>query len=151
MKYLTWWILAAVIAAYGLVVSVVPFEGPVAVTIHFCRLAATTASWIIYIQIIPLMFQEIPAPRRDYLLASINFFLLSLIAFSHLNAAGRLFGVDTSVFTSYIAGLFSIFAIIAAVLALKAPDTGGIRPKVIAVIIAIIWTGGFAFFDPVFR
>lgn len=151
MKHLTWLVLAGVIIVYLLIVSVFDFPGPVALSIHFVRITATIAASLIYFQMLPTMFREVPTPRRDYLFASINFFLLSLISFSIWNEAGRIFGVDTSVFTSLVAGLFSIFAIIAAVFAIIAPDTGGNRPKIIAAAIGAILSVGLVFVAPLFR
>lgn len=151
MRYLTWYVLAGVVIAYACVVSFVEFAGPVALVIHFVRITATVAAAIIYIQVLPTMFQEVPPPRRDYLFAAINFFLISLVCFSFWNEAGRIFKVDTSVFTSYIAGGFSIFAIIAAVFAMIAPDTGGNQPKILAVVIGAIMSAGLVFVAPLFR
>lgn len=151
MKFLTWYILIAVVVIYAGVVSIFTFAGMVALSIHFTRIAVTVAGLIIFIRMMPTLFREVPAPRRDYLIGSINFFLISLVSFSFWNEAGRIFGVDTSVFTSYVAGAFSIFAIVASVLALIAADTDGPKPKIIAVVIALVVAVALVFVAPQFR
>lgn len=151
MKYLTWYILLAVSFIYVVVVSVFPFAGPIALSIHFVRIAASVAGWIIFMRLMPTLFHEVPSPRRDYLIASINFFLTSLLHFSFLNEANRLFGVDNNVFTGYLAGAGSMYAITACVLALIAADTDGPKPKYIAVGIACVVAVALVFVAPQFR
>lgn len=151
MKFLTWYILIAVIVVFVSIVSVFPFAGPIAYGIHFIRIAASVAALFIFMRMMPTLFHEVPAPRRDYLIAAINFFLLSLVCFSFWNEAGRIFKVDTSVFTSYVAGAFSVFAIIASILALIAADTDGPRPKIIAVVVALAVAVALVFIAPQFR
>lgn len=151
MKFLTWYILMATVIIYVSLVSVFPFAGPIATTVHFTRTFASVAGLIIFMRMMPTLFHEVPAPRRDYLIASINFFLLSLVHFSFLNEAGLVFGVDRSIFTSYIAGAGSVYAIIACILALIAADTGGPKPKIIAVGIALVVAVGFVISATWFR
>lgn len=151
MKYLTWYILIAVIVLYVSVVSVFPFSGPIAFSIHFIRIAASIGALFIFMRMMLTLFHEVPAPRRDYLIASINFFVLSLVHFSFWNEAGRIFKVDTSIFTSSIAGVGSVFAIIACILALIAADTDGPKPKKIAIAIAIVIAVALVFIAPLFR
>lgn len=150
MKY-TLLVLASVLAVFGLVVFLMDFEGPAALTIHFVRITVTIAASIIYIQLVPGMFSGEHSRATVYLFAAINFFVLSLVCFSVWNEMGRLFNVDTRVLSSPVAGLFSVFAIIAAAFAILVPDTGGPRPKVLALIIGAILSVGLVFIAPLFR
>lgn len=151
MKYLTWYVLLAVSILYVGVVAVFSFSGMIALSIHFTRIAASVAAWIIFMRMMPTLFREVPSPRRDYLIGAINFFLTSLLWFSLWNEAGRIFGVNTSVFSSPVAGAGSMYAIVACVLALIAADTDGPKPKIIAVGIAIVVAVAFVFVAPQFR
>lgn len=151
MRFLTWYLLIAVVIVYVGIVSVFPVSGAIGFSIHFTRIAASVAALIIFMRMMPTLFREVPAPRRDYLIGAINFFLLSLVCFGFWNEAGRLFEADTSPFTSPVAGAFSVFAIIASVLALIAADTGGPKPKYIAVGIALVVAIALVFVAPQFR
>lgn len=148
---MTWLVLAGVLATFGLTVSLVDFQGPVALTIHFLRITGTIAAVIIYVQLVPSIFRGKYSPAVTDIFVAINFFVLSLVCFSFWNEAGRIFGVDTSVFTSPVAGLFSLFAVIAVAFAIAAPDTGGSRPKLLALIIGAILSVGLVFIAPLFR
>lgn len=137
MKMRVWLSLIVVALGYALAVFLLGFKGPVALTIHFLRLVLTVAATIIYIQMLPTIFEQVPPPRRDYLLAGLNFMLLSAVCFSLWNEAGRLFGVDTSVFSDPIAGLFSLLLIVGSGFALVAPDVAGNKVRLWSII------GGF--------
>lgn len=150
-KSFTWIVLAIVLAVYGIVAASVGFQGPVALTIHFIRIVVTVAALVQYIPMLPSVFQEVPAPRRDYLLAGIVFMLLSAVCFSFWNEAGRIFGVDTSIFTGPIAGLFSMFLIVGGSFVLVAPDTGGKGLRRIAVAVGITLAVWLVFIAPMFR
>lgn len=151
MKYLTWLVLLGVLLLYLVVVAIFSFPGVVAMAIHFTRITVTIAALLIYIRMAPTMFHQVPPPRRDYLFAAINFFLLSATCFSVWNEAGRVFYVDPSIFTSAVAGLFSLFLVIAASFAIVAPDIGGLKPKLIALGIGAILSVVLVFIAPFFR
>lgn len=123
-------------------------DSGMAIVLHFVRIAGSVAALIIYIQMAPTLFASIPPPRRDYLLAGINFMLLSAVCFSFWNEAGRIVGVDTSVFSSPVSGLFSLFLVIGCVFVILAPDTG-IRPA--ALIAGVFLSIGLVFIAPYFR
>lgn len=150
-KALTWLSLLVVLAFYAIIVVLFGFEGPVALAIHFARIAVTVAALIVYIERLPTIFEEVPPPRRDYLLAGINFMLASAVCFSFWNEAGRIFDVDTSIFTNAVAGLFSLFLVVGAGFALIAPDTGGKMIRVIAVAVGVVLSIGLVFIAPLFR
>lgn len=147
------------LAIYGIIALLFTFEGPVALSLHFIRIAITVAALVLYIQEIPSVFEQVPPPRRDYFLTGINFMLLSSVCFSLWNEAGRIFAVDTSVFTGAISGLFSLFLIIGAGFALIAPDVGEkqdvpvifSKPRTIAILIGVVVAVGLVLVAPLYR
>lgn len=149
-KTVTWLALIVVLASYAVLVALFGFAGPVALAIHFVRIAVTVAALIVYIQKLPTIFEEVPPPRRDYLLAGINFMLLSAVCFSFWNEAGRIWKVDTSIFTGPVAGLFSLFLVVGAGFAFIAPDTGK-KTRAIAIAVGIVLSVGLVFVAPLFR
>lgn len=135
----TWHILFAITIAYGIIVLVFPFAGLIANSIHFTRITVSFSGFLIYVRMMPTLFLKVPAPIRDYMLSSIFFFLLSLCHFSFLNEAHRIIeAIDNDVFTGYLAGAGSMYAIVACVLAFIAADIDDPEPKRTAIIIAII-------------
>jgi hypothetical protein len=85
---------------------------------------------LLYIPAIKLIFVEVPAPRRDYLIAGIICTWLSGVGFSISNALGKSFGWDTSVFTSPVAGFFSLLLVSGGALHVIAPQlTHGITRR----------------------
>ena len=151
MKYSVWYMIAAVILVYICIVYLFGFTEFVAVALQFIRVSITVTGLLIFGFTAPNLFSEIPIPRRHYLKAAIIFFFLSLVCFSFFNEIGRIWGVDNSVFTNPIAGLFSLLAIIAAALAIRAPDTGETHIKLIAGIIGIVLGFGLVYIAPYFR
>lgn len=151
MKTFTWLVLLAVLVAYVVSVWLIGFEGVVALTLHFGRVSVAVAVLILYIPAITVIFNEVPPPRRDYLLAGIILTWLSGVSFSLWNEMGRVFGVDTSIFTSPIAGMFSLLLLTGGVFHLIAPDTGGARPRAIALVIGILVAVGVVIIAPNFR
>lgn len=153
-KTITWLSLLVVLAIYTVIVNVFEFEGVIAFAIHFSRIALTVAALIMYIPMIPTIFEEIPPPRRDYLLAAVNFMLLSATCFSFWNEAHRIWPeVDNDIFTGPVAGLFSLFLCVGAGFALVAPDTSGDGKKVriIAIVVGSVVSVGLVFIAPLFR
>lgn len=148
-KMLTWLVLISALMAYGFLVLLFTFKGPIALTMHFGRLTATVGAMIVCMQAVPGLFEEVPPPRRDYLAAGINFMLLSAVCFSFWNEAGRIWNVDTSIFTSPVAGLFSLFLLIGATFVLIAPSRRA--TKVIALIVGVVVSIGLVFIAPLFR
>lgn len=148
-----WVLLLILIASFCGVVLVFPFEGVVALSIHFVRITVTVGGAIIFMPLLPARLKKNIRTwaRGDYLIVAANFFFVSLVCFSFYNEAGRIFDVDTSVFTSFVAGGFSVLAIIASVLAIIAPDTGSNRPKIIAVAIGAVVSVGLVLVAPLFR
>lgn len=151
MKALTWLILFSVLATYIGSVWLFGFEGAVALSLHFGRVAMATAVLILYIPSITTLFNEVPPPRRDYLLAGIILTWLSGVSFSTWNEMGRVFGTDPSIFTSPVAGLFSLFLLVGGFFHLIAPDTGGARPRIVALVIGILVAIGIVLVAPYFR
>lgn len=151
IKMLTWLTLLAVVVVYLIVTSLFTFEGPIALSIHFSRIALTVAGTIVYVRKLPDLFDEIPTPRRDYLIAGVIFFFLSAVCFSVWNEAGRVFGVDPSIFTSPIAGLFSLFLVVASTFVLIAPDQRVREIRIAALIIGAVVSVGLVFIAPLFR
>lgn len=146
-----WFFIAAPFVLLALAVLVFPFDGPIALSIHFTRIAVTVAGAILFMRTMRSLFRKTEWERTDYFILSINFFLFSLVCFSFWNEAGRIWDVDTSVFTSYYSGNFSLLAIVAAVSGIIALDTEGSRPKVIALAVGIVVSVGLVFVAPLFR
>lgn len=113
---------AGVFVVYALLVYLIGFTGFAAMSIHFSRLVVSFAVLLLYIPTIKIIFIEVPAPRRDYLIAGIICTWLSAVGFSIWNAFGKVFGVDTSVFTSPVAGFFSLLLLSGGALHVIAPQ-----------------------------
>lgn len=111
-----------VIVLYVGLVATIGFEGLLALSIHFGRLAISMGVLILYIPSIKYIFVEVPAPRRDYLIAGILLTWLSGVGFSIWNVAGRVLHADTSIFTSPVAGFFSLLLLSGGVFHLIAPQ-----------------------------
>lgn len=145
MRY---WIIGILIfLVYFVALALFGFAGPVAYTVHFTRLTIIMAQLILYIPYTYLLFTKIPAPNRDFLMAGTILYPLSNTLFSVWNEFGRIYGVDTSVFTSWTAGLFSLIAAVAGLALLRAADTdekdrwiyaliGGVTFGVLLVVVA---------------
>lgn len=143
--------LASATILYVVLVLVFGFAGPIAHTIQFGRVADAVAVQLIYLPALAYIFNEVPAPRRDYLLVGTILTWLSGLSFSVWNEMGRIFHVDTSIFTSPISGFFSLILVGGGIFLIIAPDTTGRRLKVIAVTIAITFGGLLVFVAPLFR
>lgn len=143
-------LLAALVVYLSLVVAL-GFPGTVALTVHFGRVAIAVAVLILYIPVIATIFDEVPPPRRDYLLAGIVLTWLSAVGFSFWNEAGRVFDVDTSIFSSPIAGFFSLLLVVGGIFHLVAPDVGEGKTRITAIVIGIILGAGLVFVAPLFR
>lgn len=151
MRKTLWITLAGVIFVYFGMVDIFGFAGPIALGLHFLRIVLTISALVIYVQMAPHIFKEVPPPRRDYLLLGINFMLLSAVCFAFWNEASRVWGFNNDVFNNPVSGLFSLLLCIGAIFALIAPDTEGDKPRVIALIIGVVLSIGLVFIAPMFR
>lgn len=116
-----WLIFAGMLAGYIGLVMLFGFEGPIAWTIAFGRLTVWIAFLILYLPALEIIFNEVPAPRRDYLVLGLILNGLSGDGFSVLNALGRTFRMDTSIWTSPTAGFFSLLLLGSGVACVVAP------------------------------
>lgn len=156
---ITWLCLLVVVLTYVAIVSVFPYEGPIALFIHFSRVAFVTAAFVMVVPMAPDLFKELPPPRIDRLFASVLFMLLSAECFSFLNEAHRQWpSVDNDVFTGRIAGLFSLFLTVGAAWVLSL--SVGLQPVaterskkvlVIAIVTGVLVSAGLVFIAPLFR
>lgn len=113
MKTLAWFGLFLVgTLVYGVLVWLLGFPGFLAYAVHFGRVAIAVAVLTIYVPVVSSLFREVPAPRRDYLLAGILLTWLSSMSFAIWNEMGILYGVQTSIFVSPIAGFFSLILVV---------------------------------------
>lgn len=151
MRYLPWLVLAAIIGTYLGLVSIFPFAGTIAITLHFLRFTVVMAVLVLYLPFIRDIFKTVPTPYRDFLFGGIILTMLSNELFSTWNEAGRIYGVDTSVFTSPIAGFFSLLVIVAGLSFLKAADTENRNRWIYALVIATIFGVLLVFIAPLFR
>lgn len=146
-----WLSLLATVVLYLSLVVLFGFADIVALGVHFGRVSVAVAVLILYIPVLATIFEEVPPPRRDYLLAGIILTWLSAVCFSFWNEAGRVFGVDTSIFSSPIAGFFSLLLVVGGVFHLIAPDVGRGRTRLIAILIGVLLGAGLVFVAPLFR
>lgn len=151
LKRSIWLMLLAGVVLYVTLVALLGFPGLVALAVHFGRVATAVAVLILYIPVLATIFDEVPPPRRDYLLAGIILTWLSAVCFSFWNEAGRVFGVDTSIFTNAIAGFFSLLLVVGGIFHLIAPDVGGGKMRTVAIVIGVILGAGLVFVAPLFR
>lgn len=114
--------LVSVPLVYACFVYVVGF-GWIALPIHFGRVMFPAAVLVLWIPLVPFLFRTQPVRREDYLLASVFFLFTSALGFANLNDIGQTFGVDRSIFTSPVAGFFSLLLVIGGVFALVAPPS----------------------------
>lgn len=151
MRKITWALLLSALTSYVVAVMLFGFPGAVAYSVHFTRIAVTAAVLVLYIPSIASIFTEVPPPRRDYLLAGIVLTWLSGILFSTWNEAGKVAGVDTSIFTSPVAGFFSLLLLLGGIFHLIAPGTNRKSTKVIALVAGLIIAIGIVLIAPLFR
>lgn len=146
-----WLTILAIPVIYALVVMVVGFTGVVANAIHFSRVSLSVGVLILFLPALGVMFRQVPAPSRDYLLAGNLCLWLSASSFSIWNEAGRVFGVETNIFFSPIAGFFSLLLASAGVFHVIAPDTARWSTRIIAASIGIVVGIIVVFVAPLFR
>lgn len=132
-------LIGAAVAAvlYAAIVLIFGFMGVVAGTVHFGRVALATAVLIIYVPLIATIFKEVPAPRRDYLIAGIILTWTSALGFAVWNELGRRLGVATSIFVSPVAGFFSALLVAGALFHIVAPDADRHR-RVVALVVGVL-------------
>lgn len=151
MKRLTWLAILGTFAFYAAAVLVFGFEGAVAYTVQFVRVTIAVAVLVFYLPLLPSIFNEVPPPRRDYLLAGIILTWLSGFSFSTFNEFGRVTGADTNIFTSPVAGFFSLLLVVGGFFHMVAPATGGNRQRLIAVGAGLAVAAGVVIIAPYFR
>lgn len=129
------------------------FEGPIALIINFGRVSLAVAVLFIYLPTLGVIFKQVPAPSRDYLLAGIILTWLSGFLFAVSNEAGRIFNYDTSIFTNPVAGFFSFLLVAGAVFHIVAPDNqdGRERRRFMALVVGGIVGFLVVFIAPLFR
>lgn len=144
-----------VLFCYVCLVLLIGFEGPLAVSLNFLRVTSSAAVLILFIPFMKFIFEKVPPPQRDYLLAGIVCQWLSVFLFSLSNEAGKIWPEtwDSSVFTNAIPGFFSLLVVGAGVAHFFAPDfrTHAIRRRIIAITIGATLGGFMAFVAPLFR
>lgn len=151
MRNLPWLILVGILSTFAALVYLFPFEGPIALTIHFARTSLVMAVLIVYLPKIRFLFKSVPPPFRDYLLAGIIINQLSNELFSIWNEVGRVFDVDTSIFTSPLAGFFSLLLVISGICFLKAAATQGWWSWTWVLVVSVLFSTGLVFIAPLFR
>lgn len=127
MKSIVWVWLIATFLLFWLLVTTMGFPGLVAYSVHFVRIAISIGVLWVFIPALPYIFNTVPPPGRDYLLAGIVLTWVSNFSFSLWNEAGRQWQVDTSIFSSPVAGFFSLVVACGGVFLLLAPSTD--KPK----------------------
>lgn len=141
----------ALVLAYVAIVLIAGF-GNMAIPIHFGRVALAVGVLVLFVPGLSTVFRQVPAPRRDYLLAGIICTWSSAIGFAIWNEMGRQFGVDTSIFTSPIAGFLSLLLVIGGGFHIVAPDElAGKQRRFVAVAIGITAGVAITLVAPLFR
>lgn len=148
MKLLVATLLLGTTLLYAGLVYLFGFEGGVAYTLHFIRTSLAASVLFLYVPIIYIIFEEVPPPRRDYLLAGIILSWLSNVSFSTLNSFGRVFEVDGSIFTSPWAGYFSLMVVVAAIFHFIVPETTSRFAKISSVVGGVVFAGSMLFVLP---
>lgn len=92
------------------------------ISIHFGRVMFAVAVLWLYIGLIRKVFVEVPPPSRDYLVTGIILSWISSLLFAFWNEAGAQFDWDRSIFTSPIAGYFSLILVTAGLFHWLAPN-----------------------------
>lgn len=151
MKAVAWYGLFGAFVLFWALVFLVGFEGPVALTVNFFRVTLAVAVLIIYVPVITTIFQEVPPPRRDYLLAGIILSWASALLFAIGNEAGRIFDIDMSIFLNPIAGFFSLLLVSGGVFHIIAPPPTDNKTRIYALIIGVLISIGLVFIAPLFR
>lgn len=140
---------------YTLFVTLIGFEGLFAASLNFLRVTSSVAVLILFIPFIRGIFENIPPPQRDYLLAGLICLWLSNFSFSLSNEAGKIWPAewDSSVFKNPIAGFFSLLVVAAGLAHVFAPDyvRNVARRRIIALAIGATVGGLMAFVAPLFR
>ena len=150
-QHTVWMLLGLGFILYVAAVYVIGFEGRVALAIHFARFAVGVTVLAIYIPSVPHIFSTVPAPGRDYLITGIILTWLSNDAFSLWNEAGRLWGVDTSVFTNPVAGFLSLVVLTGGLFHIVAPSIPKRGRRLVAVSLGLISSTLLVFVAPMFR
>lgn len=121
MRSPVWLLLGGVSAIYWALVFLLGFSGLVGLVVNFLRVTLAVAVLIIYVPALATIFQEVPPPRRDYLIAGIVLTWLSALLFAFGNEYGRVFGVNMSIFVNSVAGFFSLLLVCGGVFHIVAP------------------------------
>lgn len=151
MRNVVWALLIAAVVIYWLLVWIVGFSGPLALGVNFLRVAVAVGVLIFYVPAIASIFIEVPAPRRDYLLAGIVLSWSSALLFAIGNEAGRIFDIDMSIFLNPVGGFFSLILVSAGVFHLVAPAVETNRSRYIAMAIGVVLSAALVFLAPLFR
>lgn len=151
MRALPWFILVLIVSLYLFLVLMFEYSGWIALTIHFVRTTVVMAVLILYFPVVKDIFKTVPPPYRDFLLAGIILTELSNTSFSIWNEMGRVYGVDSNVFTSPVSGFFSLLVAIGGIAFLKAADTEDARKWFYALAFAIAFSVFLVFVAPLFR
>jgi len=147
------WLLSGllVIIVYIGLALLIGFSGPIAITVNFLRVTVAFAVLMLYLPAITNIFHTVPPPSRDYLIAGIVLSWLSSLTFAIWNEAGRIVHVDTSIFTSPIAGFFSLLLVLGGFFHLQAPYVGSYSKKAIAVLVGVAMAIVVVMIAPLFR
>lgn len=151
MRYAPWYVLLAILLVYAWVVAIFGFNEYVALSIHFARTAIVFAVLLIFFPSGIKVFAAAPHRNRDYLIAGIVLTELSNTLFSIWNEMHRVFGVDASIFTSPISGLFSLLLALGGMALLKSSDVTDSIRWIYALLIAGVFSAALVFFAPLFR
>lgn len=142
--------LIAVFGTYIVLVLLFGYIEPIALGVHFLRIGIVMAVLVIFVPSIKYIFVR-PYRSRDFLLLGIILAMLSNELFSVWNEIHRVFGIDNDVFTSPVSGFFSLMVAAAGVMFLRASDVIDENKWILALIIAIIFSGLLVFVAPMFR
>lgn len=151
MKSIAWYLLFLTFFIYVALVLTLGFSGPVAYSVHFLRIAISIGVLWVFIPALPYIFNQVPPPGRDYLLAGIVLSWASNLSFSVWNEAGLQWGVDRNIFTSPVAGFFSLLVAAGGAFLLMAPSTDKPRTRYFALAAGLIGATALVFIAPYFR
>lgn len=151
MRYTPYVVLLCVVIGYVGLVAEFGYHEAIALGIHFSRTAIVLAVLIMFVPSIRYMFNTKPYRNSDFLLGGIILTELSNISFSVWNEMFRIFGVDSSIFTSPVSGFFSLMLALGGVSLLLASDVIDTNKWVFALVVALMGAAALAFIAPMFR
>lgn len=125
-------VFVAVALVYFIIVQIVGYER-IGIAIQFGRVAIATAVLIIVAPELLYVFRQSPAPHRDYFFIGFFLVFLSAVGFAVFNVVGKLFDIDTNIFTSPLGGFLSLMLVAGGTFVVVVPDDKHLKASAVGV------------------